>query len=161
MTPRLDSNRAEAGHELEEMLGLDGHEPVFEDDHGHFKTYPNVLNNFGCSNCDAEIPEEAESEALFRDLPNDGERSPRSRLACSMVKRGLMPNVLGLSQAECFTNTELAEKFAKDEWMNGYDVNGYVMIGMILVGMIWATIMMTCGDCLMCCRNVKKKSACL
>ena len=120
MTPCLDINRAEAGHELEEMLGLDGHEAVFEDDGGHFKTYPNVLNNFGCSNCDAEIPE-AESEALFRDLPNDGERSPRSRLACSMSKNGIMPNVLGLSQAECCTNTKLAEELAEDEWMFGFE----------------------------------------
>ena len=117
-TSRLDIDRAEAGYELEEMLAIQGHDEflVFEHDDGHFKTYPNVLNNLG-----SEILEEAESEALFRDLPNDGERSPRSRLACSMAKSGILPNVLGLSKAECCTNTELADDLAADECMFGFE----------------------------------------
>ena len=133
-TPCLDIDRAEAGYELATMLGGICSPPlsVFEGDYGHFKTYPNVLNNF------ADFPTETQSEALFRELPNNGKRSPRSRLACAMARHGFLPNVIGLSQAECCTNSDLAE----DQDL------GTVFLSWG-IWMIWAKITMTCGDILM------------
>jgi hypothetical protein len=114
-TPCLDIDRAEAGYELATMLGGICSPPssVFEGDYGHFKTYPNVLNNF------ADFPNETQSEALFRELPNNGKRSPRSRLACAMARHGFLPIVIGLSEAECCTNHDLAEYLA-DTWGTGH-----------------------------------------
>ena len=115
-TPCLDIDRAEAGYELAAMLGGICSPPssVFEGDYGHFKTYPNVLNNF------ADFPTETQSEALFRELPNNGKRSPRSRLACAMARHGFLPNVIGLSQAECCTNSDLAEDLADRKFGGGF-----------------------------------------
>ena len=81
----FDTEHMEQGYKLEEMLGLNTR-PLFEGEFGNgpFFKNPNVLNNHGT---DSAIPREnlPEDERIFRDLPNGGQRSPRSRLFCHLA----------------------------------------------------------------------------
>jgi hypothetical protein len=90
------ANCTEAAHELESMLGLpNDFVPLYEGDDDHLKTYPNVLNRFG-TECNVR------QSSIFRDLPNGGRRSPRSKLACSLAESDMLEFVQGLHRAEFF-----------------------------------------------------------
>jgi hypothetical protein len=105
-----DPEHAEQGYELEEMLGVNSG-PLYEGDfyNGPFYTYPNVLNNHGT---DSAIPRQnlPEDERIFRDLPNGGRRSPRSRLFCHLASQHSLPYVHALAGAEFCSNPALAEE---------------------------------------------------
>jgi hypothetical protein len=122
----LDVGRVEAGYELETMLGLkmdDNHDnELFEGWDGPFNTYPNVLNRSGIYRCDSAKQNATSAPLLFRDLPNGGRRSPRSRLACSMAEDGYLPFVHGLSRSELCANIELAEQLEDPATISIYDM---------------------------------------
>ncbi len=122
----LDLDRVEAGYKLETMLGLKmddkSDNELFGGWDGPFNTYPNVLNRSGIYRCDSAKKDATSAPLLFRDLPNGGRRSPRSRLACSMAEDGYLPFVHGLSRSELCANIELAEQLEDPDTISFYDM---------------------------------------
>jgi hypothetical protein len=93
----------EAAHELEYMLDLpNDFVPLYEGNDDHLSTYPNVLNRFGTES-------NVRQSSIFRDLPNGGRRSPRSKLACSLAESNMLQFVQGLHRAEFFDCCEYSD----------------------------------------------------
>ena len=104
-----DYNQHQAAYELNRTLGLlqDSGIQNMRDYERRYtssmaETYPNVLNQAGTS--DAAWSKPFEEDFAFRELPNDGRRSPRSHLFCHLVACNTAPYVHKLSHAEACSN---------------------------------------------------------
>jgi hypothetical protein len=101
----------EFGHQLEAMLGIETSGPVFQNGEysNPFTTYSNVLDNHGCDSYVPRLDNLHRDYRIFRDLPNGGRRSPRSRMFCQMAVIDALPHVEALAGAEFCSSLELAE----------------------------------------------------
>ncbi len=65
-----------------------------------FQSYPSELDSTGVNGDAHDKVDRPDTPKVFRDLPDSGRRSPRSRLFCSMIQSGILPDVCKLEMAE-------------------------------------------------------------
>jgi hypothetical protein len=90
------------------MLGSSGPFDLGEDDDELFYSFPNILHATGVNGNAVAESDHPHTPKVFRDLPDNGRRSPRSVLFCSMLQSGIHPHVPKLEQSEVCCSYEPA-----------------------------------------------------
>lgn len=93
---------------LDFMLGSTGPFDLGECDDELFDSFPNILDATGVNGNAFANADQPHTPKVLRDLPDNGRRSPRSALFCSLIQSGILPEVYKLEASEVCQSFESA-----------------------------------------------------